>query len=68
MENGGYRRIYPDFNSHARVGRDVGVYYVKIQIGYFNSHARVGRDAVHGGNTRRRVYFNSHARVGRDMG
>ena len=62
-------RIVPygaNFNSHARVGRDIGIGADPGIGGDFNSHARVGRDADRfrpagmGGN------FNSHARVGRD--
>ena len=34
----------PDFNSHARVGRDDGYSYVTYDGVHFNSHARVGRD------------------------
>ena len=41
-----------NFNSHARVGRDVEGQEVR-QVGYdFNSHARVGRDAVNLEETR----------------
>ena len=33
-----------DFNSHARVGRDVEIGGDTTKLGNFNSHARVGRD------------------------
>ena len=56
-----------NFNSHARVGRDVSATLDFSDIIYFNSHARVGRD-LHGLTARLRIeHFNSHARVGRDM-
>ena len=61
-------RVFRDFNSHARVGRDRRIRRKGLLPGtYFNSHARVGRDMkwlkfwilTHWN-------FNSHARVGRD--
>ena len=36
----------PNFNSHARVGRDRNVFSHPAGFSYFNSHARVGRDTV----------------------
>ena len=39
------RRI-PDFNSHARVGRDIRNHEKRLELRNFNSHARVGRDQV----------------------
>ena len=60
--------VHANFNSHARVGRDLGVALFSTMPPDFNSHARVGRDgrastaAISAGN------FNSHARVGRDLG
>ena len=35
-----------DFNSHARVGRDLSDAIVKLIFVDFNSHARVGRDSI----------------------
>ena len=39
-----YNSIQKDFNSHARVGRDLRVRITLAAQIYFNSHARVGRD------------------------
>ena len=58
--------IRPDFNSHARVGRDAGRKTMASLENDFNSHARVGRDRTHGGARPGTAHFNSHARVGRD--
>ena len=56
-----------NFNSHARVGRDILVSKAVKHLSYFNSHARVGRDIRAVGNTLIiSLNFNSHARVGRD--
>ena len=33
-----------DFNSHARVGRDIWPFRMMRDLSDFNSHARVGRD------------------------
>ena len=58
--------IQPDFNSHARVGRD-GVYSSEpMKFVDFNSHARVGRDLPVSVSYTDQKNFNSHARVGRD--
>ena len=35
-----------NFNSHARVGRDLALAKMIKKLGDFNSHARVGRDAI----------------------
>ena len=35
-----------NFNSHARVGRDLALFEFPFAIEDFNSHARVGRDAL----------------------
>ena len=37
-----------NFNSHARVGRDVEIGGDTTKLGNFNSHARVGRDNITG--------------------
>ena len=61
------RNIYRnDFNSHARVGRDITLKTICRKTKYFNSHARVGRDTEISGEIPYKVDFNSHARVGRD--
>ena len=36
--------MFPDFNSHARVGRDLVGGALVLGLQDFNSHARVGRD------------------------
>ena len=54
------------FNSHARVGRDLGNNGCWDGIEGFNSHARVGRDINVAATTNPFKSFNSHARVGRD--
>ena len=59
--------IQQDFNSHARVGRDEGLFESIGTWLDFNSHARVGRDEWLLVYKRRIMDFNSHARVGRDM-
>ena len=55
-----------NFNSHARVGRDLLLCQVHHSEFYFNSHARVGRDLSAAAVVMEFVNFNSHARVGRD--
>ena len=35
-----------NFNSHARVGRDLKLIQIPCLIFHFNSHARVGRDST----------------------
>ena len=58
--------LLTNFNSHARVGRDVTKVAHNCAFEHFNSHARVGRDCgvlIFPFPARN---FNSHARVGRD--
>ena len=55
-----------NFNSHARVGRDLVPIEKITKNMNFNSHARVGRDPRDLEQVAREVHFNSHARVGRD--
>ena len=35
-----------NFNSHARVGRDISMHCRSLEKIDFNSHARVGRDSI----------------------
>ena len=58
----------PNFNSHARVGRDVTDFILSHLYYNFNSHARVGRDPEQLECRMQQLNFNSHARVGRDCG
>ena len=44
MQHTGYGISMPNFNSHARVGRDFLIGCPKLCKINFNSHARVGRD------------------------
>ena len=57
----------PNFNSHARVGRDCTTVLRCLPRRYFNSHARVGRDVSSTAFLIALYNFNSHARVGRDL-
>ena len=57
-----------NFNSHARVGRDLRIHGRSTDGDYFNSHARVGRDLGDTAAAASCSNFNSHARVGRDHG
>ena len=56
----------PNFNSHARVGRDACLEICAVTATDFNSHARVGRDSGKLQEALKEADFNSHARVGRD--
>ena len=58
--------IFSNFNSHARVGRDLSPVTSEHTSEDFNSHARVGRDSPVVCLRRCDNHFNSHARVGRD--
>ena len=48
VEIGGDTTQLDNFNSHARVGRDLYVPTLRTAKLYFNSHARVGRDKFSG--------------------
>ena len=56
-----------DFNSHAHVERDNGLFALYIMSLHFNSHAHVERDSKGVYQNEYKHYFNSHAHVERDI-